>query len=130
MVASFTERRKHLRLDNNVPIKLSSNEADVVTETRNLSCAGAYCKVDKYFEPMTKIKIHLLLPLKRRSKTVTKKLTCDGIVVRSESVPGENYYNVAIFFNQIGPADSKVISDYVHQQVEDKQRKAQEAPRD
>ena len=125
MSHSFSDRRKHPRLDNNVPIKLSSDETDVVTETRNLSCAGAYCKVNKHFEPMTRIKIHLLLPLKRRSKTVTKKLSCDGIVVRSESVPGEDYFNVAIFFNQISPTDSKVIAEYIHQQSGDK-NKAQE----
>ncbi len=112
-----SERRKHPRLEQTIPIKISSEETDVVTETYNLSCAGAYCKVNKYFEPMTRISIHLLLPLKRRGKTVTKKLTCHGVVVRTESIPGQDYYKVAIFFSDILPADTKVISEYVSGQM-------------
>ena len=114
------ERRKHPRLENNIPIKLSSDDRDVVTETRNLSSAGTYCKVNQYFEPMTKLKIHLLLPLKKRDKTVTKKLSCQGIVVRAEPVPGAEYFNVAIFFNDMSPADSKVLTEYVHSHLQRK----------
>lgn len=114
------ERRKHPRLENNIPIKLSSEDTDVVTETRNLSCAGTYCKVNRYFEPMTKLKIHLLLPLKKRNKTVTKKLSCQGIVVRTEPVPGAEYFNVAIFFNGISVADSKTISEYISSHTQPK----------
>ena len=107
------ERRKHPRLEGNIPVKICSDEFDLVTETANLSRTGSYCKVDKYIEPMTKLKIHLLIPLKKGQKIVTKKISCDGVVVRTESVPGQPYYNVAIYFSDINVKDADYITDYV-----------------
>ncbi len=107
------DRRKFPRLSKNVPIKLCGDDYDVVTETRNLSCIGTYCQVDKYFEPMTKLEIHLLLPLKKKEKIVTKKVSCRGVVVRVESQPSNEKFHIAIFFNEIQKKDSKVISDFV-----------------
>ena len=114
---SYDDRRKHPRVDNNIPVKISSEEADFVTETRNLSRTGAYCRVNKFVEPMTKLKIHLLLPLKKNGKTVTKKISCKGIVVRSEPVPGHDYYHAAIYFSDIQKKDADYISDYVHEEI-------------
>ena len=108
------ERRKYPRLEKNVPVKLSSEEFDVVTETRNLSCAGTYCRVNKYFEPMTKLKVHLLLPLKKGDKIATKKITCQGVVVRVESQPGNEFYNIAVYFNDIGKKDAKCVDEFVN----------------
>jgi len=107
------ERRKHPRLEGNIPVKICSDDCDLVTETANLSRSGSYCKVDKYIEPMTKLKIHLLIPLKKGQKIITKKVSCDGVVVRTESVPGQPYYNVAIYFNDITGKDADYITDYV-----------------
>ena len=108
-----SERRKYPRVENNLPVKISSDELDIVTETRNLSCAGAYCRVDKYLEPMTKLQIHLLLPFKKKDKITTKKVSCQGIVVRVEPQPDEKHFNVAIYFNDIQQKDIKAISEYV-----------------
>ena len=92
---------------------MHSEEFDVVTETRNLSCNGAYCRVNKYFEPMTKLAIHLLLPLKKGQKIMTKKISCQGVVVRVESQPGNDYFNIAVYFNEIDKKDARCISEYV-----------------
>ena len=108
------ERRKYPRVEKSVPLKVRGKEFDVVTETRNLSCAGAYCRVNKYFEPMTKVEIHLLLPFKKGEKVTTKKVTCRGVVVRVESQPGDDYFNIAIFFNEIQKKDIKAISEFVN----------------
>ena len=121
MIAPIPERRKFPRLDNNIPVKICSEEADVVTETLNLSCAGAYCRVNKYFEPMTKLQILLLLPLRRRNKVVTKKISCQGVVVRTEGVAGGGNYNIAIYFNEIQKKDTATISEYINSLMEEKQ---------
>ena len=113
MRAHSPERRKHPRLQKNIPLKLRSDTFDVVTETKNLSCVGAYCRVNKYFEPMTKLEIHLLLPLKKNDKTVVQKVSCHGVVVRVESQPGHDYFHIAIFFNDIAKKDTKIIADYI-----------------
>ena len=108
------ERRKHPRLQNNVPIKIISDEGDIVTETANISRSGIYCKVDTFLNPMTKLRIDLLIPMRKNGKSTTKKISCEGAVVRTEQIPGqEEAYNVAIFFQDISKRDAAHIADYV-----------------
>lgn len=114
-----SERRRHPRLENNIPLKICSDDFDVVTETKNLSSSGAYCRVNKYLEPMTKLKIHLLLPFKKFNKVVTKKISCQGIVVRAESIPGDQYFNVAIYFSDIAQKDVNSLNDYINSVLEE-----------
>lgn len=108
------EKRKHPRLEKNIPLKLSYDDSDIVTETHNLSRSGAYCQVDKYIEPMTKLKIHLLLPFNKNGKVLTKKVSCHGIVVRTESAKGRDTFNVAIYFNDIQTREADYITDYIN----------------
>ena len=116
--SSSQERRRSPRLEHMVPVKLSSGDIDIVTETSNLSSSGVYCRVNAYIEPMTKLKIHLLLPVKKNSRTSTKRISCQGVVVRAESVPDQNYFNAAIFFNDIQPKDIRAISDFIEQMLD------------
>jgi hypothetical protein len=110
---SGAERRVHPRIDNNVPLKIFHEGGDIVTETGNISRSGAYCKVNKYIAPMTKFKINLLLPVKKNGKTTSKKIACEGAVVRIEPSKLNQHYNVAIFFNDISQRDAESIADYV-----------------
>ncbi len=107
------ERRKYVRLEKNIPVKISSEDFDIVTETKNLSCAGAYCRVSKYIDPMTKLSLQLLVPYKKNNKIATHKVTCQGVIVRVESRNEDEGYNTAIFFNDIRPKDAKFIDRYV-----------------
>ncbi len=109
----FVERRKHPRIEKNIPLKLSWADADVVTETRNISCSGAYCRVSKYIEPMTKVEVTLLLPVKKGHKVTTKKITCRGVVVRTENFPDGEEFFTAIFFSDILPKDSRILAQFV-----------------
>lgn len=110
---SLVEKRKDPRIDQNIPVKISTKEFDIVTESKNLSASGAYCVVDKPLELMTKLKIQLLLPLRKKNKTVVKKISCQGVVVRSQFQISKNNYNIAIFFSDILEKDKKVISEHV-----------------
>ncbi len=121
------ERRRHFRLEHNVPVKISSEDVDIVTETTNLSCSGAYCRVAKYIAPMTKLKINLLLPMGKTTKSgklTTKRIACQGVVVRTETVAGQDYFNTAIFFSDIASRDSQIISDFVQEFVDQKKQSA------
>ncbi len=115
---SQPERRKHPRLGNTIALKISSEEADFVTETYNISRTGAYCKVNKYVQPMTKLKIHLLLPTKKSNRIITRKISCQGIVVRIEPTPNQPFFNTAIYFSDIQQKDADSISDYIHEELE------------
>jgi hypothetical protein len=114
------ERRRHPRLSYIVPVKISSDDVDIVTETINLSCNGVFCQVQKRIEPMTKLKVHLLLPLRKDHKIVTKKVTCMGVVIRAQ-LAAEQDYETAIFFNDISPRDVRMISDFIEKVQEEKE---------
>lgn len=111
---SAQERRQHPRVGNNIPVKICSPEADLVTETKNISCSGTYCRVSKYLEPMTKIKITLLLPVKKESKMLTKKVSCTGVIVRMENIPDSEEFFAAVFFSDIHPKDSRILAEFVN----------------
>jgi len=107
------ERRRDPRLENNIPVKICQDDGDFVTETLNISRSGAYCCVDAPVALMTKLKIHLLLSFPKGTKTEVKKISCEGVVVRSEAVANQGKYNVAIFFSEITERDAEYITDYV-----------------
>ncbi|MFC1514353.1 PilZ domain-containing protein [Candidatus Omnitrophota bacterium] len=109
----INEKRQHPRLEKTLPLKLSSRHADIVTQTKNLSCNGAYCTVNKNLPLMTKLKITLLLPEKEKSsKEKSKRVTCVGVVVRSELIR-QDRYDVAIFFEQIREKEKVKLEEYV-----------------
>lgn len=108
------ERRRDPRFLGNIPLKISSDNFDLVTESKNLSRSGVSCRVSQYIEPMTKLKIQLLLPFKRKDKVTTKKVSCGAVIVRTESEPANGAYNVAIFFNDIQARDAATLAEYVN----------------
>jgi|GEM_PF-427126 len=112
-----SDRRRHLRLEQTIPIKISSGDKEIVTETKNISCSGAFCLMDKFITPMTKLKLHFLLPLLRNKKMVSKRISCEGVVIRSESAVDQDCFQTAIFFSDIAPRDSKMINEFVESVV-------------
>jgi len=114
------ERRRHLRVEGNIPLKICTDDFDLVSEASNLSRTGAYCRVNQYVEPMTKLKIQLLLPFKRHEKVVTKKVACGGVVVRIEALPDSEGFHVAIYFNDIQERCAEIISEYINTTLESK----------
>lgn len=114
------EKRRHLRVDYNIPVKISSDHGDILTETKNLSCSGAFCRVSERLEPMTKLKVQLLLPMRKSDKIKPKKISCQGVVIRSQTVPREDYFDTAIFFSDIAPKDSRTINEFVESMIEKK----------
>ena len=117
---SGAERRRHLRLEHSIPVKISSGDVEIVSETTNLSCSGAFCRINKFLAPMTKLKLNLLLPIRKNNKIVTKRVHCEGVVVRTESIPTGDYFQTAIFFSDITPKDATIIHDFVESIVKEK----------
>ncbi len=112
------EKRRHPRLESNIPVKISSEAGDILTETQNLSCSGAFCRLIHRLEPMTKLKVYLLLPVRKSDKVTTKKISCQGVVVRVQLSGEKDSYDTAIFFSDIAPKDSQTISEFVEGMME------------
>ena len=97
---SIAERRSYPRVDTVLPLGIKAGDFDIVTSTENISCVGAYCRVDKYLAPLTKLDIVLAL----NSRNKNTKVKCRGVVVRTEpdtSLRTKGGYNIAIYFNGI-----------------------------
>ncbi len=109
------ERRQFPRLKKILPIKLSDNEYDVLTETKNISANGAYCSVNKPIDLMTKLEVVILVPIQKSKAKVIKKINCCGVVVRNEQVDDNSKYpyRVAIFFSDLRDQDRKVLRSYI-----------------
>lgn len=110
------DRRLSPRIIKRVPLKVKVDSFDIVTETQNISSSGAYCQVDKYIAPMTKINIKVLLPVRHKNnRIVTKKMNCEGVVVRTEkSLTQEGKFNIAVFFNGLKKPD---LHNYIESHI-------------
>jgi hypothetical protein len=110
-----TERRRHPRIIERVPFKLRAEDFDVLTETINVSCIGAYCQLDKYIPFMTGLKISLALPRGDQKKKF-EYAECNGVVVRVEEVESHDHtgsvYNTAIYFNEIEESEKEKIASF------------------
>ncbi len=107
-----TEKRIHPRVSKTLPIKIKHEDFDIVTETKNVSCTGAYCQVDRYVPPFTKVKTTILIS---DDKDKIKNIHCKGVVVRVERIEDsfEPHYNIAIFFNDISKTNMSRMSRFV-----------------
>jgi len=108
------EKRLYPRIDYSLPIKVAANGYDFATSTQNVSCLGAYCSINKYVPPFTRVMIKLTLPIKSDAINKSYSVECNGVVVRSEDAEN-GAFNIAIFFNQINLGQRKKISRYISQ---------------
>lgn len=113
------ERRRHARLANRLPFKVTDSLSTIVTETINISASGAYCEVSRYIAPMTKVNIILLLPQRQKdTKASSRVMRLEGVVVRTEkSGSSQDKFTIAVFFTRTKEADLKSIRRYVESQL-------------
>jgi len=109
-----SERRQYPRIEHRLPFKVAANGYDFSTSTLNVSCIGAYCHINKYIPPFTKVIVKLTLPLPTRNGNKNYDIECKGVVVRSED-ENKGGFNIAIFFNEIGDPQRHKISQYINQ---------------
>lgn len=110
-----TERRQHPRIDKELPVKIAANGYDFASLTQNVSCLGAYCRIDKYIPPFTKVAVRLTLPMRDNRQQAKKyDVECKGVIVRAED-DSNSGFNIAIFFNDIKGSQRQKISRYISQ---------------
>lgn len=113
----MNERRKHPRVNASLPIKFSSDDFDIVTQTKNISACGTYCYISRPIELMTKLDVLLLIPIKGKKNNTVKKVVCTGIVVRvappESQDKDKSLKAIAIYFSEITPSNKKIILSYI-----------------
>lgn len=114
-----SERRESPRINQELPLKVAANGYDFSTSTQNISCLGAYCNINKYIPPFTRVMIKLTLPLANGAAVNPCDVECKGVIVRTEDTPAGGF-NIAVFFNHIRDEEKKKISQYISQFIPQK----------
>ncbi|PIS33840.1 MAG: hypothetical protein COT38_03240 [Candidatus Omnitrophica bacterium CG08_land_8_20_14_0_20_41_16] len=114
MMRAAQERRIHPRVNQELPFKVNANGYGFSTNTQNISCVGAYCRIKKYMPPFTKVMVRLTLPIKSGEGDKNYTIDCAGVIVRTED-ESKGGFNIAIFFNAIKDEQRKKISKYINQ---------------
>ena len=110
------ERRVHPRVPERLALAVTETGVAITVETKNISASGAYCTVDQFLPPMTKLALRFELPDGTRHATIA----CAGVVVRAEPViesGSRGRYHIAIFFSDLRPQDRSAIERYVRQKL-------------
>ena len=108
------ERRQYPRIKQRLPLKIVTNGYDFITTTQDLSCLGAYCHLDKYIPPFTKIMVKLSLPIITNDENNNCNVECKGVVVRTDDEK-KGGFNIAVFFNEIKNNQRQKITQYISQ---------------
>ncbi len=109
-----SERRQYPRIQQRLPLKIAANGYDFATSTLNISCLGAYCFINKYVPPFTRVMVKLTLPILTEDGSKEYNVECRGVIVRTED-EDKGGFNVAIFFNDIKNPPRQKISQYINQ---------------
>ena len=111
-----TERRRAPRVAERLPVAITEAGAQLTAETQNLSTSGAYCSMDRFIAPMTKLELTLDVP----DGASYTKVQCQGVVVRVEpaiGTPDHGRYHVAIFFTELSQRGRSAIARFVQQRL-------------
>ncbi len=109
---SGIDKRQHPRLNHRVPLKVAVGDYDFTTSTQNISCLGAYCHIDKYVPPFTKVAVKMGLDIINKKKPKHYNIACKGVIVRSEDATNGGF-NIAIFFNDMKGKSKEQIAGYI-----------------
>ena len=131
-MAEHNERRRALRVDANLNLKVMLSNADGTTEstsleTINISTTGVYFRSDHFIEPMTKLAMEFAVSVPgaddgEAAGETTAPVPCEGLVVRTSpeaETEGCTDYEVAVFFTHIDPDGMANLEKHIVMRVED-----------
>jgi hypothetical protein len=112
--APTTERRRAPRIQTSFPVAIHDGIQAGETTLQNISSSGAYCTVDRFIAPMTKLQLAFDIPHS------DIHIECTGIVVRTSPQAKSDQsprYDIAIFFSDISDRQRRKLADYIDQRL-------------
>lgn len=114
---AFNERRKSQRVEADLAVTVKGGSGEARGRALNISTSGIYFESPYYMEPLTKIRLELLIPDPRTGES---PVTCDGVVVRVEpekKEPAVEQYRVAILFTLVAESSLKILDAYIRSRL-------------
>jgi hypothetical protein len=115
-MTSLDERRKSPRVEAELPIAVEGGPAEATGKTLNISENGVYFEVPHLIEPLTKVRMELLVPGESGPDGEGIRLGFDGVVVRVEPEDRNDHpgpYRVAVFFTHVPEESMKALQDFI-----------------
>jgi len=112
-----TDKRVHPRFILSLPLEINTSRFHLLTRTKNISCSGIYCEINRYIPLRTKLSVSMKLSFFIDGKKVQRTVNCPAEVVRIDP-PTKRVianYNVGIVFSGIKEKNRDLILQYVHQ---------------
>jgi c-di-GMP-binding flagellar brake protein YcgR len=117
------ERRRHKRLKIRLKASIGTRPDDPRVSIPSvlildLSLGGAYCEVDRYVEPLTKVLLTINFASLNAVRAQDEAAVCRGVVVRTEPEGGkEGRYRMGILFTEISRPDREKIQGFLSGRV-------------
>ena len=109
------DRRRYPRSRRGVQAVLDESGPGVLNHVDNISANGVLCHTIKPVPLMTRLRIHLELPLPDRPR-----VDAEGIVVRCEpDDSGDDHFGVAILFTKLDESSQAAIHQFVSSDLAD-----------
>lgn len=111
------ERRGAPRVAKELPITIAHKLKEWAVKTKDISASGAYCTINRFLAPMTKLHIRFEVP----GNPHARQIACQGVVVRIDpprATPVRPHYHVAIFFNELADHDRLALARFVQQHLQ------------
>ncbi len=119
-----SERRRHKRVN----IRLSASIGTKTDDPKvtipsalilDLSLGGAYCEVDRFVEPLTKVLLTIDFEPPGETDSRGEMAVCRGVVVRTEpEAGGADRYRMGILFTEISRHDKEKLQRFLMERIE------------
>jgi hypothetical protein len=109
------DNRKHPRFILVVPLQISTEDFTINTTSKNISCAGVFCYVDRFIPINTKLDISMKLAHIVDGQKAQKTIKCKARVVRIDSSESRESGScrVGIAFDSIEGQDREILIKYI-----------------
>jgi c-di-GMP-binding flagellar brake protein YcgR len=117
-----SERRRHerrkIRLSATIGTKPDDPKVSIPSALiLDLSLGGAYCEVDRFVEPLTKVLLTIDFKTAGEVAPHGETAVCRGVVVRTEPEPGKaDKFRMGILFTEISRPDKEKLQRFLSAQ--------------
>jgi hypothetical protein len=114
------ERRRAQRIEASLAITVSDRPGEVMGRTLDISTNGVYFQTPHFIEPLTKVKLMLMIPVHEGSDDEGQPVICDGVVVRVEPEnydPSVSQYHIAVFFTFVSESSKDILESYIKRRL-------------
>ena len=77
-----TENRKCPRFILLLPLEINAPDFHLETSTKNVSCSGIFCEINRFIPVKTELSVTMRLSLLSEDKKIKRTVTCPAKVIR------------------------------------------------